>query len=75
MREQTISPYGTILEQTDYEYAPPSSIVRVTREKLDYASRQMKRVGEYTTTLEEIGTEDDEMRPMKDDIDWSNVYE
>ena len=75
VREQTISPYGTILEQTDYEYALPASIVRVTREKLDYASRQMRRVEEFTTSLEEMDDEDDEMRPMKDDIDWSNVYE
>ena len=75
VREQSISPYGTVLEQNDYEYALPSSLVRVTREKLDYASRRLKRVGEDTTTLEEIGTEDDEMRPMKDEIDWYNVYE
>ena len=75
VREQSISPYGTVLEQKDYDYSIPSSQVRAMTMKLDYASRQLKRVGEFVTTLEEIGTEDDEMRPMKDEIDWCNVYE
>lgn len=75
VREQSISPYGTVLEQKDYDYSIPSSQVRAMTMKLDYASRQLKRAGEFVTTLEEIGTEDDEMRPMKDEIDWCNVYE
>lgn len=71
---QKVSMYGTVLEQDTYIYALPSSQVKVIHEKIDFASMKLKKVSESLTTISQIGMEDDEMKLLKNCVDWENVY-
>ena len=72
--KQRVSQYGTVLEQDTYLYELPSSQVKAIHEKLDFESMKMKNVSESFITLFEIGKEEDEMKLLKYDCSWHNVY-
>lgn len=73
--EQVISQYGTLLEQYTYQYALPSSQVKIIQEQIDYGSMKMRKVSESFTTVSELGREEDEMMLMGDCFSsWGNVY-
>lgn len=75
MCKQNISQFGTLLEQYTYQYALPSSQVKVIHEKLDYGSMKMRKVSESFTTVSKLGREEDEMMLMDDCLFyWDNVY-
>ena len=73
--KQTVSPYGTVLKRTSYEYSLPSTRVKAVFEVIDYETGKLKTDKVEFVEQVDLGAETDEMDLMRTVWIWGNVYD